>query len=67
VIVRKPGCLMEELFKECPALTWNQVFLEVDRLTRDGAVVLMRKGGGQYVVLPSRSGHADSSGTTTAP
>jgi len=64
VILRKPGCLMEELLNECPALTWNQVFIEVDRLSRDGEVRLMRKGPSQYVVM--RGGPGQAHGSVTA-
>ena len=47
---RSPGCLIEELALECPGLTWNQVFLAVDRLSRTGQLLLSRKGPGVYAV-----------------
>ncbi len=63
VIVRSPGCTMEELVIECPDLTWNQVFNELDRLSRLGHIKLALKGPGQYVAtlrdqLYPRSGRA---------
>lgn len=49
-VSRSPGCLLEELALDCPGLTWNQVFLEVDRLSRTGQLLLARKGPGVYGV-----------------
>ncbi|HMS84719.1 MAG TPA: hypothetical protein PKD12_13795 [Nitrospira sp.] len=45
-------CLLEDLIRQCPDLTWNQIFLELDRLSRTGAVRLRLEGAGQYVVTP---------------
>lgn len=50
VIIRSPGCLLEEIVLECPSLTWNQVFTELDRMSRTGQVRLTAKGPGQYAV-----------------
>ena len=45
---------LEELVRVCSSFTWNQVFLEVDRLSRNGKLRLLRKGNGMYAVrLPS--------------
>lgn len=51
-VTRSPGLLMEELAWARPTLTWNQVFLEVDRLTRAGRLKLQAEGPGQYSVSP---------------
>ncbi|WHZ21757.1 MAG: hypothetical protein OJF47_000869 [Nitrospira sp.] len=49
-----PGCSMDELVTVCPTLTWNQIFLEVDRLSRAGHLRLMLSGPGRYtLVLPT--------------
>jgi len=53
VVLHAPGCDLEEVMKECPDLTWNQVFLEVDRLSRDGFVTLKFEGRGHYSVRPT--------------
>jgi len=53
VVISSPGCDLEEVMKECADLTWNQVFHEVDRLSRDGYVVLKLEGRGHYSVRPS--------------
>lgn len=49
-VSRSPGCLLEEVALECPDLTWNQVFLTVDQLSRVGRVHLAKKGPGVYAV-----------------
>jgi hypothetical protein len=47
-------CDMEELVRACSSCTWNQVFLEVDRLTRTGELRLVSRGRGVYAVqLPA--------------
>ncbi len=50
VISRKPDCVLEDLVRECPGLTWNQVFAELDRMSRTGQVRLTAKGRGAYAV-----------------
>jgi hypothetical protein len=55
VLAQSPGLLIEELAWACPALTWNQVFLEVDRLSRAGHLELKAEGPGLYSVSPART------------
>ena len=50
VIARSPGMLVEEVALACPTLTWNQIFLEVDRLTRAGQLRMQAEGPGLYSV-----------------
>ena len=60
VIVRSPGISLDEIVLECPGLTWNQVFNEIDRLSREGNIQLSLKGRGIYsvtTVLRSGLGH----------
>jgi hypothetical protein len=46
---------LEELVRVCSSYTWNQVFLEVDRLSRTGELQLIYKRPGVYAVtLPAR-------------
>jgi len=52
VIVRLPGRELDDIAHECPDLTWNQVFMSIDRLSREGAVKLTPKGRGHYAVHP---------------
>ncbi len=55
VIRQHPGCLLEEVVLACPTISWNQVFKEVDRLSRTGQIRLMQTGMGIYTVrLPSK-------------
>lgn len=52
---RAPGCQLDELECSLPGLTWNQVFLEVDRMSRTGQVRVMSMGDGIYTVrLPNK-------------
>ncbi len=58
VLQHAPNCPLDDLVEKCPGFTWNQVFLEVDRLSRTGQVQLMNKGSGIYVIIPPREGGA---------
>lgn len=49
-VSQMPGCLLDEVIMACPDLSWNQVFLEVDRLSREGRVCLTPKGTGLYIL-----------------
>jgi hypothetical protein len=50
-----PGCELEDLVLRLPELTWNQVFLEVDRLSRTGQVRVTAMGEGTYAIkLPKK-------------
>ena len=44
------ACNLEEVTRQCPNLTWNQVFLAVDRLSRSGEIMLVPRGRGTYTV-----------------
>lgn len=43
-------CDLDMLVRACPTLTWNQVFSEVDRLSRSGQLRLSYLGHGQYSI-----------------
>ena len=45
-----PGCELDDLVLSLPELTWNQVFLEVDRLSRTGQVRVTALGEGTYAI-----------------
>lgn len=53
-VIHHPGCLLEDMVRGCPDLSWNQVFLEVDRLSRIGQVRLNRKVTGGYTLSVPR-------------
>lgn len=45
-----PACDLEEVVRQCPNLTWNQVFLVVDHLSRTGQIKLVPAKGGSYTL-----------------
>ncbi|MCS6291415.1 MAG: hypothetical protein H8K10_20925 [Nitrospira sp.] len=47
-------CPMEELFRNLPTFTANQMFLTVDRLSREGKVLLRYQNRSQYVIVRPR-------------
>jgi len=53
-VKRKKICYMEELLEKCPDCDWDQVVLEVDRLSRAGTVCLLYQNNGDFAVsLPA--------------
>ena len=50
VIVRAPGSMLDDIVLECPDLTWNQVFVAIDHLSREGVIMMAPKGRGQYAI-----------------
>jgi hypothetical protein len=50
IVRRTDACELEDLARCCPNLTWNQVFLAVDHLSRTGEVRLVHAKEGGYVV-----------------
>lgn len=50
-----PGCLLEEMVMSCPELSWNAIFLEVDRLSRTGRLLVRSADQGRFLLdLPRR-------------
>lgn len=47
-IIRSRDTVLNEVVLECPDLMWNQVFMAVDRLSREGVLTLTSKGHGIY-------------------
>ena len=48
VLNRTETCDLEEVMRQCANLTWNQVFLAVDRLSRSGEIRLVPMCLGMY-------------------
>ena len=48
-------CSMEDVVGLCPELTWNQVFLAIDYLSRTGQVRVTRDPDRTYRVRASRA------------
>ena len=50
------GCDLDALAESVPELTWNQVFLEIDRLSREGQILVTCEKGGRYLIqLPEHN------------
>ncbi len=55
-IMTRRECCLDSLVVACARFTWNQVFLEVDRMSRSGELRLTLTGCGKYSVsLPPLS------------
>lgn len=55
-VQRMHGCDLDTLANSLSDLSWSQVFLEVDRLSREGQVLVTRDTGGRYLIqLPDHS------------
>ena len=48
------ACPLEEVMDLCPELTWNQVFLAIDYLSRTGRVRVTMDVGRSYTVQAYR-------------
>jgi hypothetical protein len=44
IVKTHPGCGLDELISFLPELSWSEVFVEVDRLSRSGQLRLTRNG-----------------------
>jgi hypothetical protein len=49
-VSHSPGCQLDEVVHACPEFSWNQIFLEVDRLSRRGELLLKLERPGVYSV-----------------
>jgi hypothetical protein len=49
-VKRAHRCDLDALATSLPELTWNQVFFEIDRLSRNGEVVVTFDGGDRYMI-----------------
>ena len=49
-VQRTHECDLDTLTNSLPDLSWGQIFLEVDRLSRKGQVLVTRDTGGRYVI-----------------
>lgn len=50
IVRRAHICDMEEVARQCTDLTWNQVFLAIDRLSRNGKIKLTPSGRSAYAL-----------------
>jgi hypothetical protein len=55
-VQRTHGCDLDTLTNSLSDLSWGQVFLEVDRLSREGQVQVTLDTGGRYMIrLPDHN------------
>jgi hypothetical protein len=55
-VQRTHGCDLDTLTNSLTDLSWSQVFLEVDRLSREGQVLVSLDTGGHYMIrLPDHN------------
>lgn len=52
--------LLEQITERIPELSWNELFLVVDTLSRRGDLILRRSGFAYYLSLP-RMSHVSAS------
>ena len=45
-----PDCTLEELVQKFRDISWSNVYLQIDRLSRSGQVRLIRRGVGSYTI-----------------
>ena len=60
-------CSMEEVMTLCPELTWNQVFIAIDYLSRAGQVRVTLDGERTYRVQAHRVAPGSASPAVPAP
>lgn len=60
-------CPMEEIMGLCPELTWNQVFLAIDYLSRTGQIRVTLDSGRTYRVAASHSATPENPRTVAGP
>lgn len=53
--VLKDAQTMDQLASRFPAMSWSQIFLTIDRLSRAGFVSITRNGSGDYLVALNRA------------
>jgi hypothetical protein len=60
-VQRAHGCDLDSLADSLSDLSWSQIFLEVDRLSRDGQVRVTLGTGGRYMIrLPDHDRESES-------
>ena len=52
VLFAAPNCDMEDIACACSDLTWNQIFMELDRMSRSGEIVMRQERPGHYRIAP---------------
>ena len=60
--LRRSGpCCLDDVVTNLPNFSWGEVFLAVDRMSRDGRLLLRQLGGSTYqIVLRSQFAYSSS-------
>lgn len=66
-VAQGTGCLFEQLIAACQGFSWNQIFSEVDRLSRERRVQLSQEKPGIYRVRLARSAGSAQAGSGGRP
>ena len=64
VLQSTPNCDLEQLVNVCPDFTWDEVFLEVDKLSRSGEVRIIQHGRSGYSLAVLSSAVPRSAGSS---
>ena len=64
VLHTMPTCELDELVNVCPGFTWNEIFLELDRLSRLGEVRITQHGRSGYSLAVLSSAVPRSAGSS---
>jgi hypothetical protein len=48
---RSGPCCLDDIVAYLPNFSWGEVFLAVDRMSRDGRVFLLQLGGSTYQII----------------
>jgi hypothetical protein len=60
-VQRMHGCDLDTLTNSLTDLSWGQIFLEVDRLSREGQVLVTLGAGGRYLIrLPDHDRESEN-------
>ncbi len=60
-VQRTHGCDLDTLTNSLTDLSWGQVFLEVDRLSREGQILVTLGAGGRYLIrLPDHDRESEN-------
>ena len=55
MLQRTGPCCLDDLVRHLPNLSWGEVFVAVDRMSRDGRLLIRRLGNSSYqIALPSQ-------------
>lgn len=52
VVFATPNCDIDDIAFSCSDLTWNQIFMELDRMSRTGEIMMRQDRPGHYRIAP---------------